>query len=284
MKTLFAKARTGTLVAALAAMLSVGTTLAEEEGVVRLGSRALQPTYTAQAHTGLTVRGQSGQDQPATELFQRLSGEYDFTSNSCDACCPTDACCPADACCPVDECCPADVCCPGEACDGCDGGYGANGNGCGFGDGAGRHGRFGGLFGGRHGRCCNRCGCSNCGGDGCGCGCGCGNGNGFWARHCAAHRARNRCNSAQMCNYLRCKLGYFIPDGCGGVGCRPFGCYRIVYADNPAHFDGRDGQVYAAQGVGGPVSVPVAPNVRHAYNYGWGIPSSRLTPISNAAY
>lgn len=64
-------------------------------------------------------------------------------------------------------------------------------------------------------------------------------------------------------------------------GCPPVGLYSAVYPVNPYHFDGRDGQVYAAQGVGGPVSVPLAPNVRHTYNYGWGVPSSRLTPISN---
>ena len=29
-----------------------------------------------------------------------------------------------------------------------------------------------------------------------------------------------------------------------------------------------------------PVAMPLAPNVEHQYNYGWGIPSSRLTPIS----
>jgi len=59
------------------------------------------------------------------------------------------------------------------------------------------------------------------------------------------------------------------------------GCYDLVYPVDPFYFDKRDGQVYAAQGVGGPVSVPLAPTVRHTYNYGWGVPSSRLTPISH---
>jgi len=27
--------------------------------------------------------------------------------------------------------------------------------------------------------------------------------------------------------------------------------------------------------------VPMAPVVNHTYNYGWGIPSSRLTPVSH---
>lgn len=114
-----------------------------------------------------------------------------------------------------------------------------------------------------------------------------------WLHNQAAiHRARNLENSARLhwkfkdaCYHnrawARCKLGYFIPTGCCGKGCPPVGLYSAVYPVNPYHFDGRDGQVYAAQGVGGPVSVPLAPNVRHTYNYGWGVPSSRLTPISN---
>jgi hypothetical protein len=58
------------------------------------------------------------------------------------------------------------------------------------------------------------------------------------------------------------------------------GHYKIVYPVNPWYFDGRDGQAYAAEGYGGPVSVPLAPIVHQQYNYGWGIPSSRITPIS----
>lgn len=58
------------------------------------------------------------------------------------------------------------------------------------------------------------------------------------------------------------------------------GCYSRVYAVNPYHHDFRDGAVYAAQGYNAPISVPLAPNVDHQWNYGWGIPSSRLTPVS----
>jgi hypothetical protein len=65
-----------------------------------------------------------------------------------------------------------------------------------------------------------------------------------------------------------------------GPGQPLVGHYKVTYPVNPGYFDGRDGQVYAAQGYGGPVSVPLAPVVRHTYNYGWGVPSSRLTPIS----
>ena len=54
----------------------------------------------------------------------------------------------------------------------------------------------------------------------------------------------------------------------------------MAYPVNPYHFDQRDGRIYAAQGYGHPVGVPLAPNVEHTYNYGWGIPSSRLSPVS----
>lgn len=97
----------------------------------------------------------------------------------------------------------------------------------------------------------------------------------------ALHRAYMLQCSAGFNAYLRCKFGYFIHDGCGGAGCKPFGHYSVVYPVDPCYADARDGQVYAAQGVNGPVSVPLAPNVRHTYNYGWGVPSSRLTPVSH---
>ncbi len=84
----------------------------------------------------------------------------------------------------------------------------------------------------------------------------------------------------EKCAWARCKFGYFIPTGSCGKGTPPIGVYSMVYPVNPDHFDGRDGQVYAAQGSGGPVSIPMAPVVNHTYNYGWGMPSSRLTPVS----
>ncbi len=76
------------------------------------------------------------------------------------------------------------------------------------------------------------------------------------------------------------RFGFCTPSGGAGAGVPLIGHYKIIYPVNPYYFDGRDGQVYAAQGYNGPVSVPLAPNVRHTYNYGWGVPSSRLTPIS----
>ncbi len=77
-------------------------------------------------------------------------------------------------------------------------------------------------------------------------------------------------------------LGYFIPKGgADGKGLPPIGHYNRVYAVDPGYFDQRDGNIYAAQGYGVPVAVPLAPNVHHTYNYSWGVPSSRLTPVGN---
>ena len=87
-----------------------------------------------------------------------------------------------------------------------------------------------------------------------------------------------------MCDYFRCKFGYFIPTGAGGAGVPWVGKYSRVYPQDPHYFDQRDGQAYAAQGYGAPIAVPLAPVVGHTYNYGWGIPSSRLTPVSRPAY
>jgi hypothetical protein len=59
--------------------------------------------------------------------------------------------------------------------------------------------------------------------------------------------------------------------------CSRCACYRPV---NPWYCDPRDLQVYAAQGYNVPVTVPLAPMVQ-TYNYGWGIPSSRLSAAGN---
>jgi hypothetical protein len=84
-------------------------------------------------------------------------------------------------------------------------------------------------------------------------------------------------------DYFKCKFGYFFPTGCGGAGCPPLGKYARVYPQDPNYFDQRDGQVWAAQGYGVPIAVPLAPVVGHQYNYSWGTPASRLTPISRVA-
>ena len=86
-----------------------------------------------------------------------------------------------------------------------------------------------------------------------------------------------------MLNYFHCKFGFLCPSGNGGAGTPWFGCYTRVYPQDVNHFDQRDGQLYSAQGYGVPIAVPLAPTVGHTYNYGWGVPSSRLTPISTVA-
>ncbi|QDT66066.1 hypothetical protein [Calycomorphotria hydatis] len=91
------------------------------------------------------------------------------------------------------------------------------------------------------------------------------------------------CPYGGMCGCQACKsgmYGYFGLCGCCGGGCGLAGAYSRVYAVNPYHFDSRDGQIYASAQYGVPTSVPLATNVRHTYNYGWGIPSSRITPLS----
>jgi hypothetical protein len=87
-----------------------------------------------------------------------------------------------------------------------------------------------------------------------------------------------------MVEYFKCKFGYFIPSGGGGAGVPWVGHYARVYPVNPHYSDPRDGQIWAAQGYGVPIAVPLAPVVAHTYDYGWGIPSSRLTPVSHPAY
>jgi len=79
------------------------------------------------------------------------------------------------------------------------------------------------------------------------------------------------------------RLNYFILRGCGGKGTPLCGHYNVVYPVDPWYGDARDGGVYAAEGYGGPMSVPLAPVIRHTFNYGWGVPSSRLTPVSHLA-
>ncbi|MBW3540202.1 MAG: hypothetical protein KY476_08025, partial [Planctomycetes bacterium] len=93
-------------------------------------------------------------------------------------------------------------------------------------------------------------------------------------------RARYRSPSEMRLDHLRCHFGYFAPTGSCGAGTPMAGHYNLAYPVNPQYLDPRDGGIYAAQGYGAPMAVPLAPNVGHTYNYGWGVPSSRLTPIS----
>lgn len=98
----------------------------------------------------------------------------------------------------------------------------------------------------------------------------------FWTRSSRSYQNRN----ARLSQHL---FGWMIPSGHGGQGSPPIGYYHTTYAQDANHFDQRDGGVYAAQGYGTNVTVPLAPNVRHAYNYGWGMPSSRITRVSTVA-
>jgi len=68
---------------------------------------------------------------------------------------------------------------------------------------------------------------------------------------------------------------------CHGRGCR-FCCGPCFVPTNALYCDFRDRQLYAAEGFGDPVTVPLAPVCR-SFNYGWGIPSSRLTASGSYA-
>jgi hypothetical protein len=72
-------------------------------------------------------------------------------------------------------------------------------------------------------------------------------------------------------------FGWMVPSACVA----PVGSYHRVYAHDPSYFDSRDGQLYGAQGYGMPITVPLAPNVHHTYNYSAGLPASRVTHIGN---
>lgn len=76
-------------------------------------------------------------------------------------------------------------------------------------------------------------------------------------------------------------FGWMVPSGCCGQGCPPIGKYHMTYADQPDYVNPNDTQIYAAQGYGMPITVPLAPNVNHTYNYSSGIPASRVTTIGN---
>ncbi len=91
---------------------------------------------------------------------------------------------------------------------------------------------------------------------------------------------QNQHNCNILSAHLHGKLAYFTPMGNGGEGVSKVGYYQLVYPANPNYSDPRDAKVYAAQGWGVPMSVPLAPNVRYTMNYSTGMPASRLTPIS----
>ena len=55
-----------------------------------------------------------------------------------------------------------------------------------------------------------------------------------------------------------------------------------VYSSQGYYYDSRDRRVYAAQGYNTPVTIPIPPITR-VTNYGWGIPSARLSPVGGYA-
>lgn len=75
---------------------------------------------------------------------------------------------------------------------------------------------------------------------------------------------------------VRCSMAWLRPITYWDIGAQ-----TDIIALDPGYVHPNDmNQGYAAQGFGGPVSVPQAPNIRSNYNYGWGLPASRLTPTS----
>ena len=222
----------------------------------------------------------------------------------------TGGCVDGNACCPTGSSgctgnggsgclCNGGKCAPGATCGcgkngGCGkGGCGKNGGcncGCGkTGCGCGKGGH-GGLFGGNG---------SNGGGFGSGHSCGCGmrgcrcaagdpcrdwDGDGdIDDDDCRFHHGICGIPIPMLCLPLPCLPGVPLP-GLGLMGRGPQGplggSYGRVYALNPYYHDFRDGAVYAARGYNAPISVPLAPNVNYTMNYGWGVPSSRMTPVS----
>lgn len=78
---------------------------------------------------------------------------------------------------------------------------------------------------------------------------------------------------------FRCSMGFLRPLTYWDIG---FQKDAIAVDPNYAH-PADVGGYYAAQGYGVPVTVPLPPSVRDGYNYSWGLPGSRLTPLSTPA-
>lgn len=102
----------------------------------------------------------------------------------------------------------------------------------------------------------------------------------WWCQEKMKYHCRNQYRNQVWGAHFHNKFNYFAPSGNGGKGAPFFGCYNRVIAASPGYYDARDSQIYASPMTGVPTAVPLAPNVRHQYNYSWGTPSSRLTPIS----
>jgi hypothetical protein len=98
------------------------------------------------------------------------------------------------------------------------------------------------------------------------------------------------CDGDASCGGASAGCGIWHCCLCGGpdhgYGCRflDWHCYNMAYPVNPWYYDPRDTRVYAAAGFGAPITIPLAPTVQTQVNYSWGIPSSRITPISRVAH
>ena len=106
------------------------------------------------------------------------------------------------------------------------------------------------------------------------------------------HRMRNRQTSDALCamlhdeceekfGWFRCKFGYFFPTGSGGKGSALVGHYSMVYPVNPGYRILAIATCTRLRVTTGRWRCRSPPVVHHTYNYGWGVPSSRLTPVSH---
>ena len=80
-------------------------------------------------------------------------------------------------------------------------------------------------------------------------------------------------NAGGNCPSGNCRWGSGWGSGSGWGGGS-----SSLYTNQSYYYDVRDTRLYSAQKFNVPVTIPAAPMVR-TYNYGWGIPSARLSPI-----
>ena len=99
----------------------------------------------------------------------------------------------------------------------------------------------------------------------------------LWHEHSVEFLSRNQEQSEALANWMFDRMGLYTP---AVVHTAPVGTYNMIYPVNPDYVNPRDRRVYGAQGAGVPIVVPLAPTVRSSYNYGSGLPASRLTPVS----
>ena len=103
----------------------------------------------------------------------------------------------------------------------------------------------------------------------------------WWCEQQHKSNCRRAYRNHVLAAHFHNKFNYFVPSGSCGEGAPFWGHYKRVYATEPHYSHPADSQVYASPMTGHPTAIPLAPTVRHQYNYSWGSPSSRLTPISN---